>query len=186
MRIILMVLLANIIFAETVKINLPLDINSNSIQPLLIKDDKTLKISDFKVDKTASNTVVILNLETDSEDLITITALKDSGEFFSIPVRSVIDSFQETQMGYCESKSILTADSYAGVTQLVQIRSDRLKNRKDELAKILNLDLLTKLQKREVNYGFIYPQPLSLDLPEEELALRLYKLETVTKNIRER
>ena len=187
MKILISLLITTFALADIIQIKLPLDLSLDSIQPLIITNGRTEKIKNFKVNKTTEHTILDINVDAESESLISIIGKRESGDFYSTPVRpSFSDIIIAPNLEICKQKGALFADSYANLSQLVSIRNDRLKNRKDNLYTILTADLLTKLQKRELSYGFKYEKPLSLELPEEELTLRLSKLEIVTKNIRER
>ena len=75
-----------------------------------------------------------------------------------------------------DTTNVAKINQLAPLKSLVSIRADRMALAQKKLAKSMDDQLLAKLRKFEEAFGFIHSEPLSAELPPQELTDRLARI----------
>ena len=176
-------------YADIVNVYVPQDFDNIKIaKGVVVAKDGTLKIIDkTNYIKFKSGTMVTFNIDTADKDVLVGAFSQDNNNERKFSTIKTLREYvkDEVKLPVCSNKKAditLLSGQESVLSELVTTRKKRQELLYKEISKLMSEDMIFVLNNLEKYLGLTYDDPLGLELPKEDLLIRLSFLKLAIKN----
>lgn len=176
-------------YADIVNVYVPQDFDNIKIaKGVVVAKDGTLKIIDkTNYIKFKSGTMVTFNIDTADKDVLVGAFSQDNNNERKFSTIKTLREYvkDEVKLPVCSNKEAditLLSGQESVLSELVTTRKKRQELLYKEISKLMSEDMIFVLNNLEKYFGLTYDDPLGLELPKEDLLIRLSFLKLAIKN----
>ncbi len=176
-------------YADIVNVYVPQDFDNIKIaKGVVVAKDGTLKIIDkTNYIKFKSGTMVTFNIDTADKDVLVGAFSQDNNNERKFSTIKTLGEYvkDEVKLPVCSNKKAditLLSGQESVLSELVTTRKKRQELLYKEISKLMSEDMIFVLNNLEKYFGLTYDDPLGLELPKEDLLIRLSFLKLAIKN----
>ncbi|MDD7472917.1 MAG: hypothetical protein SPJ04_07815 [Bdellovibrionota bacterium] len=176
-------------YADIVNVYVPQDFDNIKIaKGVVVAKDGTLKIIDkTNYIKFKSGTMVTFNIDTADKDVLVGAFSQDNNNERKFSTIKTLREYvkDEVKLPVCSNKKAditLLSGQESVLSELVTTRKKRQELLYKEISKLMSEDMIFVLNNLEKYFGLTYDDPLGLELPKEDLLIRLSFLKLAIKN----
>ena len=176
-------------YADIVNVYVPQDFDNIKIaKGVVVAKDGTLKIIDkTNYIKFKSGTMVTFNIDTADKDVLVGAFSQDNNNERKFSTIKTLREYvkDEVKLPVCSNKKAditLLSGQESVLSELVTTRKKRQELLYKEISKLRSEDMIFVLNNLEKYFGLTYDDPLGLELPKEDLLIRLSFLKLAIKN----
>ena len=176
-------------YADIVNVYVPQDFDNIKIaKGVVVAKDGTLKIIDkTNYIKFKSGTMVTFNIDTADKDVLVGAFSQDNNNERKFSTIKTLREYvkDEVKLPICSNKKAditLLSGQESVLSELVTTRKKRQELLYKEISKLMSEDMIFVLNNLEKYFGLTYDDPLGLELPKEDLLIRLSFLKLAIKN----
>lgn len=176
-------------YADIVNVYVPQDFDNIKIaKGVVVAKDGTLKIIDkTNYIKFKSGTMVTFNIDTADKNVLVGAFLQDNNNERKFSTIKTLREYvkDEVKLPVCSNKKAditLLSGQESVLSELVTTRKKRQELLYKEISKLMSEDMIFVLNNLEKYFGLTYDDPLGLELPKEDLLIRLSFLKLAIKN----
>ena len=176
-------------YADIVNVYVPQDFDNIKIaKGVVVAKDGTLKIIDkTNYIKFKSGTMVTFNIDTADKNVLVGAFSQDNNNERKFSTIKTLREYvkDEVKLPICSNKKAditLLSGQESVLSELVTTRKKRQELLYKEISKLMSEDMIFVLNNLEKYFGLTYDDPLGLELPKEDLLIRLSFLKLAIKN----
>ena len=176
-------------YADIVNVYVPQDFDNIKIaKGVVVAKDGTLKIIDkTNYIKFKSGTMVTFNIDTADKNVLVGAFSQDNKNERKFSTIKTLREYvkDEVKLPVCSNKKAditLLSGQESVLSELVTTRKKRQELLYKEISKLMSEDMIFVLNNLEKYFGLTYDDPLGLELPKEDLLIRLSFLKLAIKN----
>ena len=176
-------------YADIVNVYVPQDFDNIKIaKGVVVAKDGTLKIIDkTNYIKFKSGTMVTFNIDTADKDVLVGAFSQDNNNERKFSTIKTLREYvkDEVKLPVCSNKKAditLLSGQESVLSELVTTRKKRQELLYKEISKLMSEAMIFVLNNLEKYFGLTYDDPLGLELPKEDLLIRLSFLKLAIKN----
>ena len=176
-------------YADIVNVYVPQDFDNIKIaKGVVVAKDGTLKIIDkTNYIKFKSGTMVTFNIDTADKNVLVGAFSQDNNNERKFSTIKTLREYvkDEVKLPVCSNKKAditLLSGQESVLSELVTTRKKRQELLYKEISKLMSEDMIFVLNNLEKYFGLTYDDPLGLELPKEDLLIRLSFLKLAIKN----
>ena len=176
-------------YADIVNVYVPQDFDNIKIaKGVVVAQDGTLKIIDkTNYIKFKSGTMVTFNIDTADKNVLVGAFSQDNNNERKFSTIKTLREYvkDEVKLPVCSNKKAditLLSGQESVLSELVTTRKKRQELLYKEISKLMSEDMIFVLNNLEKYFGLTYDDPLGLELPKEDLLIRLSFLKLAIKN----